>query len=183
MAYLKANYPTEYITAAIHFSLGKSNAKKLIVSLHDLITEANHQEIGILPPDIFKSKSVTSVEGKDIRLSFNAVENISSTAERFKELKLTENMEFSAVVKEMFAHKFNKKHVSYLIKAGAFSKFGNMNCLLAAVEKLADMRKNKSKKRMEEFFNIKDENIIDTSITTSDKEVKEHMKESLGLTC
>ena len=70
-AYLKANYPVEFMTALL--TSERDNTDKIV----EYINEANRMEIKILPPDINESSALFKVVGPDkIRFGLLAVKNV-----------------------------------------------------------------------------------------------------------
>ncbi|QHD64972.1 DNA polymerase III subunit alpha [Neorickettsia findlayensis] len=73
-AFLKANFPIEFTTAALNLELHHTD--KLAI----LIQDAKNCGITILPPDINKSKIFFSIEGNAIRYSLAALKNVGEAA-------------------------------------------------------------------------------------------------------
>lgn len=130
-AYLKANYPIEFMCAALtneigHNAIGADDKENKIATY---LEEAKKMGFEILPPDINKSQPEFSVEQKDgkecIRYALEAVKNagtegcISIAAETKK--KPFESLEDVCARVDLF--QANKKTLESLIKAGA------MDCL------------------------------------------------------
>jgi len=121
-AYLKANYPVEFMTALL--SSEKDNTDKVVL----YIDEAKRMGIQVLPPDVNESFPQFTVVGADtIRFGLSAVKNVGQTAidaiiqgrikqNRFKSFyDLTENVDLRVV---------NRKVLESLIKCGAFDTTG-----------------------------------------------------------
>ncbi len=123
-AYLKANYPLEFMTAVAtseigHSAIGNDDKENKLVTY---LEEARHMGLKILPPDIQKSEAKFSIEDPDnIRFGLVAIKNVGqgavdsilqARAERpFKDLD-----DFCARVD---LHAANKKVLESLVKAGA----------------------------------------------------------------
>ena len=78
-AYLKSNYPIEYMTAILDSSIGNPD------KIGQAIREANKLGIDILPPDINSSYSKFSIEKNNqgiacIRFGLSAVKNVGNIA-------------------------------------------------------------------------------------------------------
>lgn len=131
-AYLKANYPIEFMCAALtneigHNAIGSDDKENKIATY---LEEAKKMGFEILPPDINKSQPEFSVETKDgkecIRYALEAVKNagtegcISIAEEAAK--KPFESLEDLCGRIDLF--QANKKTIESLIKAGA------MDCLM-----------------------------------------------------
>ncbi len=121
-AYLKANYPVEFMTALL--SSEKDNTDKVVL----YIDEAKRMGLKVLPPDVNESFPQFTVVGADtIRFGLSAVKNVGQTAidaviqgrikqNRFKSFyDLTENVDLRVV---------NRKVLESLIKCGAFDTTG-----------------------------------------------------------
>ncbi|HTL70049.1 MAG TPA: DNA polymerase III subunit alpha [Candidatus Eisenbacteria bacterium] len=130
-AYLKANYPVEFMTALL--SSEKDNTDKVV----QYIDEAKRMGLKILPPDVNESFPQFTVVGDDtIRFGLAAVKNVGQTAidaiiqgrikkKGFKSFfDLTENVDLRVV---------NRKVLESLIKCGAFDSTGLFRSQLFAV--------------------------------------------------
>lgn len=123
-AYLKANYPVEFMTALMN--LDKGNTDKLSYFKQEL----DRININLLPPDINKSKcnfSVENVDGKlSIRYGLSAVKGAGDAAmialcdEREKNGAFKNISDFLSRVNDKV---INKKQLEALICAGAFDSF------------------------------------------------------------
>jgi DNA polymerase III subunit alpha len=138
-AYLKANYPPEYMTALLtseigHSTVGREEGSKLV----NFISEAEEMGIKILPPDVLHSLSSFSLEKfpdmaadagtpqiDAIRFGLLAIKNVGEGAvDAIVDAREKGNM-FKSL--EDFCHhvdmrQVNKKVVESLIKSGAMDK-------------------------------------------------------------
>jgi DNA polymerase-3 subunit alpha len=73
-AYLKANYPIEFMTALL--TSEREDTDKIV----KYIEECDQMKIPVLPPDINESESHFRVEGDRIRFGLAAVKNVGETA-------------------------------------------------------------------------------------------------------
>jgi len=73
-AYLKAHYPVEFMAASLSSEQG--NSERIAV----LIEECREMGIGILPPDVNKSRGDFTVEGDKIRFGLAAIKNVGTGA-------------------------------------------------------------------------------------------------------
>jgi len=129
-AYLKANYPIEFMCAALtneigHNAIGATDKENKIATY---LEEARKMGFEILPPDIQKSFSDFSVEklpnGKEgIRFGLNAIKNVGTEAT----LALVRTREEKGEFKDMFDFcnkldiaQMNRKTIESLVMAGAF---------------------------------------------------------------
>lgn len=130
-AYLKANFPVEYMACLLTAYKGFRN--KVVTALY----ECRRMGIPILPPDINRSGCDFEVEGDGIRFALSAIKNVGENTVR----AIVEERERGGEYKSMldFARRVPPNAVSRgalesLIKAGAFdSLHPNRNQLLAAI--------------------------------------------------
>ena len=73
-AYLKANYPVEFLAAALVYNM--SDTDKLL----DYLEECRRLKIKVIPPDINVSFSDFTVKGDDIIFGLSAVKNVGAKA-------------------------------------------------------------------------------------------------------
>lgn len=115
-AYLKANYPTEYMAALMAVYQGKEDR---VVAC---IEACRHMKIKVLPPDLNKSKSDFSIENKSIRFGLAAIKGVgenlvkSIIQDRETRGEFHHLYEFCERAKEFG---MNRTAVDALIKAGA----------------------------------------------------------------
>lgn len=138
-AYMKANYPVEYMTALLTAESGDKDKITAAVS------ECRRIGIKVLPPDINASRvDFTVVGAKDslgglaIRFGLSAIKNVGKAAieailEARKEGEFTS---FADFVMRVDNRKVNKKVVESLIKVGALGSFGTRSGLLAALDEV-----------------------------------------------
>jgi DNA polymerase III subunit alpha len=159
-AYMKANYPVEYMTALLTAESGDTE------KISAAINECRRMKIKVLPPDINESdtgftiiKDSESLTGKAIRFGFSAVKNVGGVA---IEIMLTARKDgkfesFSDFIGRVDARKVNKKVLESLIKVGALSKFGTRAALLASVDKIREkMVKPKGDDNQPGLFAVED---------------------------
>jgi len=152
-AYLKANYPVEFMCALL--TSEKDNTDKVV----EYVKESENMGLKVFPPDIHESFSpFTVVDEKTIRYGFLAVKNVGSLAiesivenrnnGRYKSLfDLCERVDLRLV---------NRKVLESLIKCGAMDCFkAHRSQLLAvldnAIEEGAKSRKEKASGQMSLF--------------------------------
>ena len=133
-AYLKAHYPTEYLTACLT-SIQEDTDK-----IAKFIMEARRLSIKILPPDVNESLANFTVVGeKKIRFGLAAIKNVGENAvneilTRRKEARFQNIFDFMERVDQRV---INKRVVESLIKAGAFdSLHHNRNQLFSSLEEI-----------------------------------------------
>ncbi len=120
-AYLKANYPSEYMAAVLSHNL--TDASKLAF----LMLETRRMGIQVLPPDINESDYLYTVNKQgNIRYGLGGASNVGSKAVQ----AIIEEREangpyktFFDFIKRVDLRKVNKRTIESLIKAGAFDCF------------------------------------------------------------
>ena len=161
-AYLKAHYPVEFMAALITSVMG--NTDKVV----EYIRECNNLKIDILKPDINKSFTKFSVEGKSIRFGLAAVKNVGvnvlnniiAERENGGEFK-----DFNEFCKRLDSKDSNKRIIESLIKCGAFDEMGNNRAsLLLGYEKLLESISLDRKKNLVGQVSLFDGFEIDASI-------------------
>ncbi len=145
-AYLKANFPIEYMAALLTAEAGHTD--KLV----EAISECERMRISILPPDINESlRGFTIVpmdkDGRAIRFGLSAIKHVGEAAIEAI-LKVREDGPFASFTDFCFrvdAQKCNKKVVECLIKSGAMDRFGKRSALLSVMEEVRSKASTKQK--------------------------------------
>lgn len=121
-AYLKANYPAEYMAALL--TSVKDDKDKSAVYLN----ECRRMGIKVLPPDVNESDAEYTPSGTDIRFGLTAVRNVgahvvdSIIATRISKGRFADFHDFISKVEISVC---NRRVVESLIKAGAFDALGH----------------------------------------------------------
>ena len=122
-AYLKANYPAEYM-AALLTSVRDDKDKSALY-----LNECRRMGIKVLPPDVNESDANYTPRGTDIRFGLSAIRNVgdnvvASHRQPPAEAKgrFTDFYDFLSKVDPVVC---NKQTVESLIKAGAFDSLGD----------------------------------------------------------
>jgi DNA polymerase-3 subunit alpha len=129
-AYLKANYPAEYMAALL--TSVRDDKDKSALYLH----ECRRMGIKVLPPDVNESDSNFTPRGTDIRFGLSAIRNVgehvvaSIIETRRGKGRFRDFADFLAKVEPVVC---NKKVVESLIKAGSFDSLGHTRRGLATV--------------------------------------------------
>jgi DNA polymerase-3 subunit alpha len=142
-AYLKANYPTEYMAALLTSVRDDKDKSALYLS------ECRRMGIKVLPPDVNESDAEYTPRGKDIRFGLAAIRNVgegvvaSVKASRESKGAFTSFGDFLAKVD---ANVCNKKTIESLIKAGAFDSLehprkGLMAIHLEAIDSVIETKR------------------------------------------
>jgi DNA polymerase-3 subunit alpha len=121
-AYLKANYPAEYM-AALLTSVGDDKDKAGIY-----LADARKMGVRVLQPDLNESAAEFTAIGDDVRFGLKSVRNVGENvieaivAARKARGKFTS---FSDFLDKVELPALNKRGVESLIKAGAFDSLGH----------------------------------------------------------
>jgi len=140
-AYLKANYPIEYMVALL--STYSDNMDKV----RSAIAECRRLGIKVLPPDISKSHASFAIEKDDennpaIRFGLASIKNVGfSPIEHILSGRNSEG-DFKSI--EDFCYRtdlrnINKKVLESLIKVGAFDSLGSRKTLLDSLNKIISL--------------------------------------------
>ena len=131
-AYLKANYPVEYMAALL------SNEISDTEQIAKYINECERMGIKVLPPDINESEGKFTVVEKGIRFGLAAVKNVGTAAIEHiisKRRKRGKYRTFFEFVSDIDHRIVNRKVLESLIKCGAFDTMGhNRAQLLKALD-------------------------------------------------
>jgi DNA polymerase III subunit alpha len=143
-AYLKANYPVEYM-AALLTSEG-SDLDRITI----LIEECKKMKIEVLAPDINESFSNFSVvpNKNQIRFGLSAIKNVGYNIVELIIDERKKNGHFKSVedfVSRVDSKVLNKKSLESLTRAGVFDTLGERNQILSNLEKLLAWSKNNQK--------------------------------------
>jgi len=138
-AYLKANYPVEYMAALLTSSGDDRDGLALYLS------ECRRMGISVLPPDVNESHEAFTPVGDVIRFGFSAISGVGHGLARSIVDTRREQGAFASF--EKFVHAMplgaaTKKSLEALIKAGAFDSLGQTRAGLMTVhEAIADEAK------------------------------------------
>ena len=186
-AYLKANFPAEYM-AAVLTSVGDSRDKLAIY-----LSACRKMGLDVLSPDVNESIGHFSGAGSRIRFGLAAVKGVGESVvagiveARTKEGKFTSFNDFLAKVPVQVC---NKRTIESLIKAGAFDSLGhNRRSLIAVYENAVDSqtsrKKEEAKGQLDLFGGLleDDPTLIEVPVLEEfEKRIKLNMeRETLGL--
>ncbi len=121
-AYLKANFPAEYM-AALLTSVKDDKDKSALY-----LAECRRMGIKVLPPDVNDSDSDFTPRGTDIRFGLSAIRNVGTNV--VASIVLTRETkgrfaDFGDYLRKVEAVACNKKTVESLCKSGAFDSLGH----------------------------------------------------------
>jgi len=145
-AYLKANYPTEYM-AALLTSVRDDKDKSALY-----LGECRRMGIIVLPPDVNSSDADFTAVGTDIRFGLTAVRNVGANV--VEAIVTTRHQKgafasFTDFLDKVPAVVCNKRTIESLIKAGAFDSLGHGRRALVtvheqAVDAVVDVKRNEA---------------------------------------
>lgn len=148
-AYLKANYPVEFMAALL--TSERNNTDKVV----EYVSEASRMKLKVLPPDINTSfTNFTVTEDKNIRFGLLAIKNVGNAAlENIiftrKEKRFESIFDFCERVDLRIV---NKKVMESLIKSGAMDSFGLKRAqMVALLDKLLNRPKKKDTSQLSLF--------------------------------
>ncbi len=121
-AYLKANYPAEYMAALLTSTRGDKDKSAIYLN------ECRHMGITVLPPDVNESVSNFASVGKDIRFGMGAVRNVGEhVVGEIIRARVEKGVfsSFTDFLDKVPPHVCSKRVVDSLIKAGAFDSLGH----------------------------------------------------------
>lgn len=186
-AFMKANYPAEYMTSLMTNESGDLEKVALAVS------ECERMGINVLSPDINMSlKDFTYINDNEIRFGLVVIKGLgdevvaSIISERKENGKFKNLSDFS----ERVSHRaFNKKSLEALIKAGALDCFGDRKKLIESLDRILMYNKSKQKERLlnqQSLFSVSSSAISDGIVlreveSATMQEILGWEKEILGL--
>jgi DNA polymerase-3 subunit alpha len=142
-AYLKANYPQEFMAALLSSVMGN------IEKNTNYIDECKRLGIEILPPDVNESNLDFVVKGQKIRFGLAAIKNVGENTikaiikARDEKGRYTSLVDFCSRVDVSF---LNKRALESLIKCGAFNSFKiPRSQLLAIVDEAVEIGQKRQK--------------------------------------
>lgn len=149
-AYLKANFPAEYM-AALLTSVGDARDRLALY-----LNECRRMNIRVLAPDVNESSGYFTAVGSDIRFGLGAVRNVGMHVVDAIRLSRTGQGNFTSFhdyLKKVPAQATNKRAVESLIKAGAFDSLGDTRRALIEIYEPAVEQATRIK-RDEEHGNV-----------------------------
>ena len=140
-AYMKANYPVEYMAALLTADAGDTEQISILVA------EAERLNIPVLPPDINESGADFTVAGerKDtIRFGLTSIKNFGEGIARAiieEREKAGPFKDLSDFLARVGSKNLNKKSLESLVKSGALDRFGERGHLMANMDQLLAFHK------------------------------------------
>ncbi|HEX8941036.1 MAG TPA: DNA polymerase III subunit alpha, partial [Candidatus Limnocylindrales bacterium] len=130
-AYLKANFPVEYMTSVL--TAFRDNEEKVAAA----VAECRRVGIEVRPPDVHASHVEFTVEGEAIRFGLLAVKNVGEGAIESIVAARQEGGDFRSLTdfcSRVDLRLVNKRVLESLVKVGALNAFGHPAALLAGVD-------------------------------------------------
>ena len=187
-AYLKANFPTEYMAALLTSVRDDKDKSALYLS------ECRRMGIKVLPPDVNESESDYTPRGKDIRFGLAAIRNVGTGAvELIRKARESKGSftSFGDFLAKVDAQVCNKKTLESLIKGGAFDSLGHsrrglMAIYLEALDSISETKRAEAIGQFDLFGGANENQVasidLDYPVDEWDKRtLLAHEREMLGL--
>jgi len=190
-AYLKANYPYEFMAASLTSEIGKK-----VEDILKYIKEAQKLKLEIMPPDIntsdvvFKARKIKTPEGEEKKVIIFGLASIKNVGTKVAELIVKEreqNGEYKDIMDfflRLDSTVLNKKVIESLIKAGAFDslkiprKYLMLN--FESLIKEAERRKEEKEEGQINLFGAADRSYVTAQTDFKDTKTDEwDLKEKL----
>lgn len=185
-AYLKANYPVEFMAAAMTNEAGDT------AEVVKYMKECRRSGIEVLPPDINESYTEFSIYGKSIRFGLGAVKNVGDSAIEAIVAAREEKGPFQSLFdfcERVDLRAANRKCIESLIKCGAFDSIeGHRGQFLEALDMAMEAGQSAQKDRavgqvslfdFSDSFSVEARKMPDVA-KLSDSEILTMEKEMLG---
>jgi DNA polymerase-3 subunit alpha len=183
-AYLKANYPLEYMTSLLIHMEG--SADKVATA----IVDCRARNIDVLPPDINQSGSDFSIVGGNIRFGLAAIKNVGAKAVELIVQERDENGPFNSLqdLCDRIAgiQDVNRRVLESLVRCGACDVLGERNLLLFNLERTVaraeSARRDRETGQASLFGDeVHTSDVLESAEPMSDEEKLRAEKELLGL--
>ena len=183
-AYLKANYPAEYIAACL--TAVKRDKDRTAIFL----SEARDMGVKVSTPDINLSSSDFTVNDNEILFGLSAVRNVGDiTADKIV-LERESNGDFESIedfLSRIDSRSLNKRGVEALIQGGGLDKFGHtrkgmFDAVIDLIENAKELKATKENNQVS-LFPIEEANSTSINIKSTEwdkKELLEREREMLG---
>lgn len=169
-AFLKANYPAEYMAALMTSDLDSTD--RIVLEIHD----CQNLGIEVLPPSVNESNSYfTVIDDKTLRFGLGAIKGLgkSSIDEIIRVRKETGPFKsIQDMAERVPASVMNKKTIQALAYAGAFDEFGERHQIASSFERINKYSKNyqaSQAKGQDSLFDMLGSEAAEVSALTLDK--------------
>jgi DNA polymerase-3 subunit alpha len=145
-AFLKANYPAEYMAGLLTSVAGDKDKSALYLN------ECRRMGIKVLPPDVNASTAMFTPVGEDIRFGMAAVRNVgTNVVESIIAARKSKGafISFADFLRKVPVNVCNKRVIESLVKAGAFDSLGHPRRGLVliheqAIDTVIDVKRNEA---------------------------------------
>ncbi len=151
-AYLKANYPVEFLAASMTFDMGNTDR------LAGFRRELQQQGIDLLPPDINASDARFTVEESAVRYALGALKNVGVQAMAELAAERRANGPFTSIgdlAGRLDSHILNKRQMENLVRAGAFDRLmANRRRLFEGLDRVLKLASSAAREREDAQENL-----------------------------
>ncbi len=173
-AFLKANYPVEFMTALL--TSERDNTDKIV----EYVSEAQRMGITVLPPDINESSGVfTAMDERSIRFGLLAVKNVGAGAVE-SIVQARENGKFLSLedlCQRIDLRIANRKVLESLIKCGAMDSFKTARAqMFASLDTILDSASRSQKDKAKGQLSFFDTGLIKNGFANQGANIP-HVKE------
>jgi len=145
-AYLKANYPAEYMAGLLTSVSGDKDKSALYLN------ECRRMGITVLPPDVNASAATFTPVGGDIRFGLAAIRNVgTNVVDAIVSARTAKGAfaSFADFLRKVPVNVCNKRVIESLVKAGAFDSLGHPRRGLVliheqAIDTVIDVKRNEA---------------------------------------
>jgi DNA polymerase III subunit alpha len=142
-AYMKANFPVEYMTAILTAESGD------VEKISEIVAECKNMNINVLPPNINESfGGFTYINENTIRFGLYTIKNLGQDIANYiiEERKEKGHYKNIGDFLDRVKHKnLNKKSMEALVKSGSMDAFGERGLLFHNIEYMLEYNKEGSK--------------------------------------
>ncbi|MCD6461042.1 DNA polymerase III subunit alpha [bacterium] len=168
-AYLKANYPVEFMAAVLSNEI--TNPDKITL----YIDECKRMGIEIFPPDVNQSFSAFTVVKNNIRFGLSAVKNVGAQAVEAIIKARKENGEFTSLYdfsEKADPRQVNRKVLESLVKCGAFDSIGTKRSqMFACIDRAIDRANETYQDKISGQFSLFDGDDDNDALIEADQEM------------
>jgi DNA polymerase-3 subunit alpha len=151
-AYMKANFPAEFMAALMTAEAGNTD------KIAEAVAECQKMGITVLPPDINQSlANFTYISDREIRFGLSAIKNLGGDIINTIVEERTQHgpyHDLSDFLQRVHTRNLNKKSLEALIKSGALDEFGERNQLISNMDKLISFIKLHERERTTGQFSL-----------------------------
>ncbi|MBI4133747.1 DNA polymerase III subunit alpha [Candidatus Uhrbacteria bacterium] len=139
-AYMKANFPAEFMTAVLTAESGD------LPTVAEVVAACRRAGIEVMPPDVNESRATfTYIDDTHIRFGLLAIKNLGEdvVASIIRERDTAGTFaDLTDFIRRVSSQSFNRKSLEALIRSGAMDRFGEREMLLRNIETLLAYRRD-----------------------------------------